>query len=60
MPSKKFPESKQIASQQTNRSTFSVSDPLTKSEIDALRHKKKSIGEELQSKIADHVARQRH
>lgn len=60
MESKKFLESEQIASRQTNRSTFSVSDPLTKSEIAALRQKKKSIGEELQRKIADHVARLRH
>ena len=60
MQSKKFPESEQITSRQTNRRTFSVSDPLTKAEIAALRQKKKSIGEELQSKIADHVARQRH
>lgn len=60
MQSKKFSESAQITARQTNRSTFSVSDPLTKSEIAALRRKKKSIGEELQSKIAGHVARLRH
>ena len=60
MKLKKFSEPEQIASRQTNRSAFSVSGPLTKSEIAALRQKKKSIGEELQSKIADHMARLRH
>jgi len=48
MKLKKFLESEKTASRQMSSNTFSVSEPLTKSEIAALRRKKKLICEELQ------------
>jgi len=40
MKLKKFLESEQTASRQMSSNTFSVSEPLTKSEIDGLRRKR--------------------
>ena len=57
MKLKKFLESEQTASRQMNRNTFSVYEPLTKSEIAALRRKKKLICEELQNKVKVHFAK---
>ena len=57
MKLKKFLESEQTASRQMNRNTFSVYEPLTKSEIAALRRKKKLICEELQKKVESHFAK---
>ena len=57
MKLKKFLESEQTASRQMSRNTFSVSEPLTKFEIAALRRKKKLICEELQKKVKVHFAK---
>jgi len=48
MKLKNFLESEPTASSEMSRNTFSVPEPLPKSEIAALRRKKKLICEELQ------------
>jgi len=57
MKLKKFSESEQIASKQTNLNTSSASEQQTKSEVVTLRRKKKLIGEELQNRVASHLAK---
>ena len=57
MKLKKFSESEQIASRQTNPITLSASEQLTKSEVVALRRKKELINEELQNRVEGHLAK---